>query len=126
MRAWILDHVPPQLRVEPPELQINVGSHSEAEGRYHVLPNERGEAKLGEAYVRYQTAKLGNGSRPPKPIPDTVWRNDGDQLYVVQRRGLDVAVVEGFPPETTPALLEAAFRAKKTEMKPDKPPAPQT
>ena len=46
----------------------------------------------------YQTTKLGNIARPPRPIPDTVWRNVGDRLYVVQRRGLDVAVVEGFPP----------------------------
>jgi uncharacterized protein (DUF58 family) len=55
VRTRILDHVPPQLRVEPPELQIDVGSNREAGGRYLVLPNERGEARLGEAYVRYQS-----------------------------------------------------------------------
>jgi hypothetical protein len=70
------------------------------------------------AYVGAQTEKLGKVSKPPRPIPDTLWRNVGETLYVVQRRGLDVAVVEGFPPEVTPGLLEAAFHAKKTEMKP--------
>jgi hypothetical protein len=73
------------------------------------------------AYVNAQTARLGRVSKPPRPIPDTLWRNVGELLYVVQRRGLDVAVVEGFPPEVTPALLEAAFHAKKTEMTPDRP-----
>jgi hypothetical protein len=78
-----------------------------------------------DGYVRYQTAVLGQVSRPPNPIPDTLWRNVGDRLYVVQRRGLDVAVVEGFPAETAARLLEAAFRAKKTEMKPGTPVSPQ-
>jgi uncharacterized protein (DUF58 family) len=55
VRTRILDHVPAQLRVEPPEVPINVGSENEATGRYSVLPNERGEATLGEAYVRYQS-----------------------------------------------------------------------
>ena len=39
-------------------------------------------------------------------------------LYVVERRGHDVAVVEGFAPAATPGLVEAAFQAKKTELKP--------
>jgi hypothetical protein len=69
-------------------------------------------------YVHYQTTKLGDVSKPPRDIHDTLWRNVADQLYVVQRRGLDVAVIEGFAPEATVGLLEAAFRAKKTELKP--------
>jgi hypothetical protein len=70
------------------------------------------------AYIHYQTAKFTDISKPPRDIHDTLWRNVGDQLYVVQRRGLDVAVIEGFPAETTVSLLEAAFHAKKTELKP--------
>jgi hypothetical protein len=76
------------------------------------------------AYVQYQTAKLGDISKPPRDIHDTLWRNVGEQLYVVQRRGLDVAVIEGFPPEATVSLLEAAFSARKTELKSQ--PAPRT
>ena len=30
-------------------------------------------------YVGYQTAKVGHLGRPPTPIPDSVWRNLGDQ-----------------------------------------------
>src|SRR5262249_1007318 len=76
-------------------------------------------------YIAAQTAKLGKVSSAPSPIPDTLWRNVGELVYVVQRRGLDVAIVEGFPPEVTPALLEAVFHAKKTEMTPARP-APTT
>jgi hypothetical protein len=71
------------------------------------------------AIVQYQTAKFRDIAKPPRDVHDTLWRNVGDQLYVVQRRGLDVAVIEGFPPEATVSLLEAAFRAKKSELKPD-------
>jgi hypothetical protein len=69
------------------------------------------------SYVQYQTSKVRHLGKPPNPIPDSVWRNLDDHLYVVQRRGRDVAVVEGFAPAQTPALLDAAFHAKKTELK---------
>ncbi len=75
--------------------------------------------EFATCYVQYQTAKLPDVSKPPRDIHDTLWRNVGDQLYVIQRRGLDVAVIEGFPPEATVSMLEAAFRAGKTEMKPE-------
>jgi hypothetical protein len=70
-------------------------------------------------YVGYQTAKVGNLGKPPRPIPDSVWRNVEDRLYVVVARGRDVAVVEGLSPEWTPGLVEAAFRATRVEVKPD-------
>jgi hypothetical protein len=85
--------------------------------------SEEDAREFATAYVHYQTAKLGDVSKSPREIQDTLWRNVGDQLYVVQRRGLDVAVIEGFAPEATVSLLEAAFRAKKTELKPE--PAPR-
>ncbi|MFI5457176.1 MAG: hypothetical protein ACHRXM_17155 [Isosphaerales bacterium] len=70
-----------------------------------------------KGYVSYQTAKVGHIGGPPTPIADSVWRNLGDHLYVVERHGRDVAVVEGFAPAQTPTLLDAALHAKKTEMK---------
>ena len=74
------------------------------------------------AYIRYQTVQGSTTCHDRRRnAQDTLWRNAGDRLYVVQRRGLDVAVVEGFSAEATPTLLEAAFRAKKVEMKPDAP-----
>src|SRR5262249_19577542 len=74
--------------------------------------------EFAQAYVRYQTSKVGKLGQPPKPIPDSVWRNQDDGLYVVERRGKDVAVVEGLSPQATPGLVEAAFHATKIELKP--------
>ena len=80
--------------------------------------------EFAHGYVSYQTAKAakaGNLGSPAKPVPDSVWRNLGDSFYVVERRGRDVAVVEGFSAAATAGLLEAAFAAKQTEMKPGEP-----
>ena len=74
--------------------------------------------EFAHGYVSYQTVKVGNLGSPSKPTPDVVWRNLNDRLYVVERRGRDVAVVEGFRPAATAALVEVALRAKQTEMKP--------
>jgi hypothetical protein len=70
------------------------------------------------SYAGYQTSKVRGLGKPPHPIPDSVWRNDENQLYVLQRRGRDVAVVEGFAPQATCTLLDAVFQAKKTEIQP--------
>ena len=80
--------------------------------------------EFATAYAHYQTSRFDDIGKPPKNIHDTLWRNVGDRLYVVERRGMDVAVIEGFAPETTVAMLEAAFRGKKTELKPSAPPKP--
>ena len=77
--------------------------------------------EFAHSYVSYQTAKVGNLGTPAKPIPDSVWRNLDDRLFVVQRRGRDVAVIEGFSPVATATLVDAAFQAKQTEMKPGEP-----
>jgi hypothetical protein len=74
--------------------------------------------EFAKAYINYQTAKIGKLGKPPKPIPDSVWRNLDESLYVVQRRGRDVAAIEGFSPQATPGLVEAAFRARQTELRP--------
>ncbi len=74
--------------------------------------------EFARAYVGYQTTKVGKLGKPPKPIPDKVWRNLDDSLYVVERRGRDVAVVENFSPTSTPGLVESLFKARQTEMRP--------
>ncbi len=71
-----------------------------------------------ESFVRYQTSRMGKESFQPKTIPDSLWRCVDDVCQVVERRGQDVAVVEGFPGTVSGAMLEAAFQAKKTELKP--------
>jgi hypothetical protein len=71
-----------------------------------------------KGYVRFQTTKIGGDASHPDDIPDTIRRPRKDAVYACERRGVDVAVVEGFSPDTTEALVEAAFKAKKTEIKP--------
>jgi uncharacterized protein (DUF58 family) len=53
--AAIIDSVPVQLRNEPPTLAVKAGARSEAMATYGISPAERGDAKLGDCYVRYQS-----------------------------------------------------------------------
>ena len=54
----------------------------------------------------------------PRRLPDSIWRNDGDALYVIERHGCDVIVVEGFTPAGDRRALELCLQAKKNELKP--------
>ena len=69
-------------------------------------------------YAACQNDKVENLGGLPRRLPDSIWRNDHEALYVIERHGCDVIVVEGFAPETTLALLSSARSAKKTELKP--------
>lgn len=51
----IVDSVPLQLRSEPPTLAIWAGAKSEGTASYRIRPAQRGDAKLGDGYVRYQS-----------------------------------------------------------------------
>lgn len=55
LHSVALDAVPPQLRAEPPQLDISVAGRSEASKRYKIRPSQRGAANLGDVYVRYQS-----------------------------------------------------------------------
>ena len=83
--------------------------------------SEDDAGEFAHGYVSYQTTKAEKLGSPARPVPDSVWRNLGDNFYVVQRRGSDVAVVEGFSAVATAGLLEAAFSAKRAELKPGEP-----
>jgi hypothetical protein len=67
-------------------------------------------------YARFQTAKLGEGAKEPVDEADLLRRIKDEAVFAVERRGMDVAVVEGFGPETTESLIKAALEARKTEM----------
>jgi hypothetical protein len=71
--------------------------------------------EFAEGYARFQTTKLGPDEPEPDSVPAALRRSHSGADYAVERRGLDVAVVEGFPGAATDALITAAFRAKKTE-----------
>ena len=66
-------------------------------------------------YVRFQSTKLGMDVAQPDAFPDAIRRPHEATVFAVERRGVDVAVVEGFPVDLTDSLVEAAFRAKKSE-----------
>jgi len=77
--------------------------------------------EFARGYTRFQTTKLGAEVPQPDEFPDSLRRprkdKDNDAVFAIERRGTNVAVVEGFSAKTTDALLAAAFRAKITEMK---------
>jgi hypothetical protein len=94
--------------------------------------------KFARYYTQYQTAKFaakgkGNGKGKGKggaggvPAPDafsdSVRREYDGAVLVVELRGKDIAVVEGFDAATTDALVDAAFKANKTEKTWDSRPA---
>ncbi len=77
---------------------------------------ENDAREFQRGYARFQTTKLAQGATTPDDVPDALRRSFEGAAFAVERKGKDVAVVEGFPDEPTTALLERAFRASKTEM----------
>jgi uncharacterized protein (DUF58 family) len=55
IHATLVDTVPVQLSAGPPTVSILARAQGEASGVYHVRPSQRGDAKLGDCYVRYQS-----------------------------------------------------------------------
>ena len=55
IRAKLIDTVPPQLRTEPPTISVRASRQNEGIGSYRIRPMQRGDAKLGPCYVRYQS-----------------------------------------------------------------------
>ena len=74
--------------------------------------------KFALAYGRFQTSKLAKGTPDPEVFPDSIRRPEAGKVFAIERRGKDVAVVEGFASEFSERLLESAFAAKKAEMTP--------
>ncbi len=55
IHATMVDTVPQQLSAGPPTLTVQARAKNEATATYHVRPSQRGDAKLGDSYVRYQS-----------------------------------------------------------------------
>jgi uncharacterized protein (DUF58 family) len=53
--AVIVDAIPRQLRVEPPSIRLMCAPRGEAHAQYAVVPRERGDMLIGDAYIRYQS-----------------------------------------------------------------------
>jgi uncharacterized protein (DUF58 family) len=56
VHAKFIDTVPLQLRSEPPLVTVNAHTKSDGVASYRIRPVQRGDAKLGDCYVRYQSA----------------------------------------------------------------------
>jgi uncharacterized protein (DUF58 family) len=55
VHATMIDTVPLQLTDEPPTLTVRAEAKGEATASYGIRPTQRGDAKLGDCYVRYQS-----------------------------------------------------------------------
>lgn len=55
VHATLIDSVPLQLWSEPPTVLMRARARTEALATYRIRPTERGDAKLGHCYVRYQS-----------------------------------------------------------------------
>ncbi len=55
IHATLVDTVPLQLSTAPPTLSVLARAKGEASAIYHVRPSQRGDARLGDCYVRYQS-----------------------------------------------------------------------
>jgi hypothetical protein len=80
--------------------------------------------EFARSYARFQTGKLGEGAEQPDEMRDHLSRDHDGACFAIERRGADVAVVEGFPADDTSRLLEAAFAARKSEKLPPAPKPP--
>jgi uncharacterized protein (DUF58 family) len=56
VRCRILDDVPKAVRATPPTVEIEVRQRGSGSAAYIVRPLQRGEVKLGEAYLRYRSS----------------------------------------------------------------------
>jgi uncharacterized protein (DUF58 family) len=54
--AQIIDTVPARLRDEPPTIEIAAGAKGEGSESYGIRPMKRGDANVGDCYLRYQSA----------------------------------------------------------------------
>jgi hypothetical protein len=82
---------------------------------FSTWDSEEQARRFAGQYSRFQTTKLGPDIPEPDVFPDAIRRPHKGAVFAVERRGPDVAIVEGFPSPATESLVEAAFKARKTE-----------
>lgn len=77
-----------------------------------------------KGYARFQTTKLSVDGETPDDLPELFRREHEGTVYLLERRGGHVVVIEGFNAETTDRLRDAAFQARTTEITHESKPAP--
>ena len=55
VHAMLMDDIPTSLRPQPPEVEVAAAARSEGNATYKIHPNQRGDAKLGGVFLRYQS-----------------------------------------------------------------------
>jgi hypothetical protein len=83
---------------------------------FSTWDSESDAREFATGYARFQTTKMAPDTPKLDEVPARLARTSGDVTYLVERRGADVVVAEGFGKELTTKLVDAAFGAKKSEM----------
>lgn len=96
VRASVVDNVPHQLLVEPPTLTILAGPRGEAGVDYPIRPRERGDAVLGDVYLRLQSPMRLAERWARVPLAQTVVTYPNldearrESLFLVRSRQVDI------------------------------------
>ncbi|WZO99665.1 hypothetical protein EP7_001276 [Isosphaeraceae bacterium EP7] len=77
---------------------------------------EEDAKEFAQGYARFQATKMNADAETPDQPADALRRSVRGTDYAIDRRGVDVTIVEGFDTKTTLGLIEAGFKAKKSEM----------
>ena len=71
--------------------------------------------EFARGYARYQTKKVASDAKEPDAYTTAIRRANQGAEFLVERRGTEVVVIEGFPTAATDRLAPAAFQAKRSE-----------
>jgi uncharacterized protein (DUF58 family) len=55
IRCSVLDETPISLRADPPRKDVVVRARGQARVQYQIIPNQRGDVRLGKVFLRYQS-----------------------------------------------------------------------
>ncbi|AGA25821.1 hypothetical protein [Singulisphaera acidiphila] len=80
---------------------------------FSTWDTEEDAREFERGYADFQKTKVADEA---EGAAEAVQKLAKEAVPLIERRGQDVVVVEGFSQETTGPLVEAAFRATKTEM----------
>jgi hypothetical protein len=78
--------------------------------------SEKDANEFLEGYAGFQFTKLWEGTERIIGAASSVRRTKNGIVYAIEGQGSDVVVVEGFSGSTTDRLVEAAWKARKSEM----------
>lgn len=55
IRCTVVDETPASFRKAPPSLSLTVPGRRQSEVKYEIMPRERGDVRLGRAFLRYES-----------------------------------------------------------------------